>query len=138
MSLSIRSQLFAGFGVLAILVLAIGAIGVTGARSSSEALRNYQASSSQGLEVNQAKIDLLSARLAAFAWRTTGADSHVESFEVASGSLVSHAQALGLEETRQNAEGYRQAFDEARGSSRTHRRRSNPSGNRPGDARRPV
>lgn len=47
MSITIRTQLFAGFGLLALLVMVIGAVAVIGARSSTAALERYQESSSR-------------------------------------------------------------------------------------------
>ncbi|MGJ3231400.1 MAG: methyl-accepting chemotaxis protein [Oceanicaulis sp.] len=115
MTLSLRMQLLAGFGALALLVVLIGAIGLLAARSSATALTSYRASAAEGLEAAEIKSDLLAARFSAFAWRALGEAEAAGAFQRHAETLSRDAEAAGLAGFVDQAAAYAAAFETANG-----------------------
>lgn len=110
MKLTLRHQLLAAFCVLAGLSILIGLAGFAGTRNLAGVFGEYRETSSQSLVVNQAKLDLTLARMAALKWRTVGSEESAAEVEAALDRLGGELAHAGLEEAGGQAEDYRAAF----------------------------
>lgn len=113
MRLTIQTQLIGAFAALALIVLIVGGIGVLGVQGLSGNINQLKASSEDSLTINDVKIELVSARLAAFNWRSTGNDAQ-------SAAFLQYAELLERDTARMNLTGlnaniaeYRAFFQEA-------------------------
>ncbi|MCP2669853.1 methyl-accepting chemotaxis protein [Maricaulaceae bacterium EIL42A08] len=115
MRITIQSQLLGAFAMLGVLVLAVGVTGFFGVQGLGSDIRYLQTSSEETDQINRAKIDLASARLSAFNWRTSGSVDHREAFDGYSNSVTQLANQLGMADLQGNISEYRAAFEEAVG-----------------------
>lgn len=115
MRITIQSQLLGAFAMLGVLVLAVGVTGFFGVQGLGSDIRYLQTSSEETDQINRAKIDLASARLSAFNWRTSGSVDHREAFDGYSNSVTRLANQLGMADLQGNISEYRAAFEEAVG-----------------------
>ncbi|WP_440957611.1 methyl-accepting chemotaxis protein [Oceanicaulis sp. LC35] len=116
LKLNLKQQLFAAFTGLALFVLIIGAIGAVGVNVLGGVFHQYQSVSQDSLQVNGMKVDLATARGAAFNWRTTNNASKAEEFSALISQFISSAEAQNQTELADQARSYREAFEAARQS----------------------
>jgi methyl-accepting chemotaxis protein len=113
MRMTIKIQLIGAFAALAVLVLAVGGAGFLGVQGLSANITDLKASSDESLSINDIKIELASARLAAFNWRATGADAQRDAFLQFADILSRDSARLNLTELTGNITEYRGLFEQA-------------------------
>ncbi|XBQ15224.1 MAG: hypothetical protein ABL308_09670 [Oceanicaulis sp.] len=114
MNITVRTQLIAGFGLLGLLVLAIGAAGVLGVGAMNASKIALTETGAQSRLVSATKLDLADARLAGFNWRSRGEEVFVERFDTAVGKLTGEVGEAGLADILPLADNYSAAFAQAR------------------------
>jgi methyl-accepting chemotaxis protein len=113
MRLTIQTQLIGAFAALALIVLIVGGVGVLGIQGLSRGITDIHTGAEESMEINDIKIELALARLAAFNWRTNGDAAAAETFDHYGGRLSDQANQLGLTEISTLLAEYRGFFDEA-------------------------
>ncbi len=115
MKLTIKQTVFGAFPALGALVLIVGAFGAMGARTLNGVIAEYRDGVDESNTINAMKIDLLSARMAGFRWRTQGDPALREEFRGYVDELEAEMLALGRDDTRAQLDSYSARFDEAVG-----------------------
>ncbi len=113
MRLTIKVQLISAFAALAVLVLAVGGVGILGVQGLSRGVNALESSAVESLSINDIKIELVEARLAAFNWRASGAETQREAFFQYADRLAADAARLNLDEVSASVSDYRGFFDQA-------------------------
>lgn len=113
MRMTIKVQLIGAFAALSVLVLAVGGAGIFGVQGLSGGISDIEASSEESNAINEIKIELVSARLAAFSWRATGAESQSAALFEYADQLAADTAALNLNDLTNYIAEYRGLFEQA-------------------------
>ena len=113
MRLTIKTQLIGAFAALSVLVLAVGGVGVFGLQGLSRGIGDLEHSAEESLAINNIKIELVEARLAAFGWRVRNEESQSSAFFRYADQLADNIAQLNLDDISASLGEYRTLFDQA-------------------------
>ena len=113
MRLTIKAQLIGAFAALSVLVLAVGGVGVFGLQGLSRGIGDLEHSAEESLAINNIKIELVEARLAAFGWRVRNEESQSSAFFRYADQLADNIAQLNLDDISASLGEYRTLFDQA-------------------------
>ena len=98
MRMTIQTQLIVAFATLALLVLAVGGVGVLGVQGLGQGIRSLQTSADESVGINNIEIELATARLAVFRWRTSGDEASAAEFTGLADQLAADTERWNLTE----------------------------------------
>ena len=110
MKFTIKQQIFGAFAVLGALITIVAAVGFNGALTLNGAIKDYRGAVEQGSTINDLKIDLLSARMAGYRWRSEGGDALREEFESYVEAVAHDVEVLDLTEIQSQLDQYTADF----------------------------
>jgi len=122
MRITIKQQIFSAFAVLGALLVIVATVGFNGALTLNGVIKNYQDGVEQSGTINDLKIDLVSARMAGYQWRSEGGEALREEFEAYVEAVAHDIEVLGLTEIQGQLDQYRADFQTAAGHQATRDR----------------
>ncbi|MDQ0316930.1 methyl-accepting chemotaxis protein [Amorphus orientalis] len=114
MRVSLRQQLLGAFALIALLVVGLAALSITGTGRNADLFDTYRESAAESREINAALSSLSRAQLDVFKWRVSGSDEAAAALSEDIETVRSLAERVGLDLIVQLSTQYKDALDGAR------------------------